>query len=378
MRMLFVTLGDASDVASWSGTNFYMRRALERAGAELVTVSPLTSRLEVPFRAAAKVATAVTRHRFLAEREPWLLRDCARQIESKAARAGVDLVFSSSSLPVTFLDGALPTAFWTDATFAATAGYYPELSRVSRRSLSLGHRMEATALARSRVAFYSSPWAARSAIADYGKDPAAVEVVPFGANIEDPGPVTRSVPDSRECTLLIVGKDWHRKGVDLATATAARLRNAGIAATLEVVGAAPAAPDRLPPWVHLHGALDKSRPDDVQKLDALYRRAAFFILPSRADCTPVVLAEAQAYGLPVVASDTGGISSMVGPGSGEAFDLPGFPEAAAAFVSSVWSDPVAYSRMSRSARTAFTTRFNWDTAARTVLAVLEAALRGSG
>ncbi len=59
------------------------------------------------------------------------------------------------------------------------------------------------------------------------------------------------------------------------------------------------------------GYLDKSRPKHAARLRALYAAAHLFVLPTRADCTPMVLAEAGAHGTPVLVTDTGGVGSLV-------------------------------------------------------------------
>lgn len=53
--------------------------------------------------------------------------------------------------------------------------------------------------------------------------------------------------------------------------------------------------------------LDKNRPKDAARLSALYAEAHLLLLPSRADCTLTVIAEAMAHGTPVLATDVGGI-----------------------------------------------------------------------
>jgi glycosyltransferase involved in cell wall biosynthesis len=92
----------------------------------------------------------------------------------------------------------------------------------------------------------------------------------------------------------------------------------------------------------------------------------------------MVLGEAQAYSLPVVATDTGGIGSMVAPSSGATFRLEAFTEDAAAFVARAWADPALYADLSRNSRAVFDDRHNWAAAARTVVGSLEAALQSKG
>ena len=80
----------------------------------------------------------------------------------------------------------------------------------------------------------------------------------------------------------------------------------------------------------VHGVLDKDNPEGARTLREMYERACFFLLPSRAECTPIVLAEAAAYGLPVVASATGGMAAMLREErSGYLVDLADFAVTAA-------------------------------------------------
>ena len=64
----------------------------------------------------------------------------------------------------------------------------------------------------------------------YGVDPARVRLIPFGANIDDPGrdpaEQRRLNPGRQQFDLLFVGKDWARKG-DVAVAVARRCSSVG-------------------------------------------------------------------------------------------------------------------------------------------------------
>jgi glycosyltransferase involved in cell wall biosynthesis len=84
-------------------------------------------------------------------------------------------------------------------------------------------------------------------------------------------------------------------------------------------------------------------------LATIYRDARFLLLPHRLDNRPRVVAEAQANGLPVVASSYPGLVEAVGPG-GLLLD-PEAPDAAwVDAVARLWDGPEVYQRLVEAAR----------------------------
>lgn len=373
MRILMVSVEDVHDVRSWSGTPFHMLRALSDAGHEVVSASPLRQRLNTPLKGLQWARNVVGRTYYSRLREPVVLKGYARQVERQIAHYSPDLVLSPSSLPVSHLDTSVPVVTWTDATFAGLIDFNPTFTNLSPRYLKLGHRAEQECLERACLSVFSSGWAARTAVDSYGADPDRIAVVPYGANFT--GPVSRgsTAHTLGTCRLLIVGRGWMSKGVDLAVATAAALRERGVPAVLDVVGCSPPNEVQVPDFVTVHGSLEKDDEAASSKLYDLFRKASFFVLPTRADCTPIVLAEAQAYGVPVIVSDVGGVSSMLRPGvSGHVVGLDGFAESAATWIAAAWASGESYSLLSAGAKNVHKELLNWP---RAVDRLLEAVRR---
>jgi glycosyltransferase involved in cell wall biosynthesis len=140
-----------------------------------------------------------------------------------------------------------------------------------------------------------------------------VTAVVFGTNCDDLPARLPVKPAPAPLRLLWVGSQWGRKGGEIALASARMLRAAGVDVHLTLAGDVPAeiAPA---PWLQVAGYLDKRRPREAARLNALYASAHLFLLPTRADCTPMVLAEAGAHGTPVLVTDTGGVGSLVAEG----------------------------------------------------------------
>ena len=186
--------------------------------------------------------------------------------------------------------------------------------------------MEKTALQKSKLAIYSSEWAAQTAIEYYQADPAKVQVVPFGANIES-SKTLYEVKDLIElrplnpCKLLFIGVDWFRKGGDIALKVAQELNNLGLSTELTVIGSQPIVEGSLPSFVKPLGFISKSSREGQEKIHQLIGESHFLILPSLADCSPIVLCEANSLGVPCLSTKVGGIPTIIRTGlNGATFD----------------------------------------------------------
>jgi len=118
---------------------------------------------------------------------------------------------------------------------------------------------------------------------------------------------------------LCVAQWLPRKGI--TTLVEAWNRSAWPQATLELIGETDADPaytaaveaiiKRAPPGaVVVRGVVSDA------ELQQAYASADFFVLPSRFEGYGMVYAEAMAYGLPIIACDTGPVPELVGPAAG--------------------------------------------------------------
>lgn len=380
MHLAYVTPFSLRNQNAYSGTSFFMARAIEGVVEQMTLVDDLREPWAFPLKVKQQLIRTLSRRDHHRDREPLTVRAYARQVARRRQALRPDVLFGPSTLPLAGLPPDVPFAFWPDATFAAMVDFYPEFTGLSRATLRNGHRMERAALHHCRLALYSSDWAAASAVNDYGTDPAKVKVVPYGANLEAP-PAAEAVarqiaarPPS-PCRLLFLGKDWARKGGPLAVQVAEHLSAQGLPTTLTVLGARPAEP--LPACVEVLGFVDKATPAGQALLERTLAATHFMIVPSRADCTPIVFCEAAAYGIPCLSTTVGGIPSVVQHGrTGGLFALGTPASAYAAFVQACLAEPGRYAALAAAARRDYETRLNWATAAAAVRDLLAEALHG--
>jgi glycosyltransferase involved in cell wall biosynthesis len=156
---------------------------------------------------------------------------------------------------------------------------------------------------------YSSLWAADFASNYYHKPINDVFVAKFGANITPLEKIDINYKDkSIEFNILFLGVDWYRKGGEKVVAVYNSLKNKGYPVTLTICGSNPNIKDEN---ITIFPFLDKNKKEDRKILQDIMLRTHLMLLPTEADCSPIVLNEAAAFGIPVIATDTGGIASQV-------------------------------------------------------------------
>lgn len=380
VKIGYVTTYDAQDINNWSGLGFFIAGSLAASGVDVEFVGPLPRPQSLPLLARRSFHRFLARGTYLWERSASVGRHYAREIVSRLESLEIDAVLSPGTIPVALLDISQPVVFWTDATFAAMRGFYPDFSGLANVSIREGERMEREAIDRAGLALYASDWAAASAIEDYGADPAKVKVVPFGANLErevDLEEVAQAIlarPIDR-CRLLFVGIDWKRKGGDVAVAVTRELNRAGIPTELVVAGSNFPIPADVRPFVTFCGFIDKGSASGRDQLESLFKTSHFLIHPARAECYGVVLCEANAYGVPCLATRVGGIPTIVRDGlNGLMFEPDADPSDFVERIRPLMQGSEAYRRLAHTSYAEYRTRLNWAASGARVRSMIERLL----
>ncbi len=199
-----------------------------------------------------------------------------------------------------------------------------------------------------------------------GLDSTKLKILPRGLDTESFHPSRRDSAfferfgaHNGEVRLLYVGRVSREKDLDLLAAAYRRLREEGLPVQLFVVGHGP-----------YSEAFAKSLPEAFftgylkgTELATAYASADIFVFPSTTDTFGNVILEAQACGLPVVVSDSGGPKELVEEkGNGlitKSHDVEDFARAIRVLV----TNSELREQMSRSARNSVTDR-SWPNAFR--------------
>jgi glycosyltransferase involved in cell wall biosynthesis len=165
--------------------------------------------------------------------------------------------------------------------------------------------------------------------------------------------------------FLFVGRHVYQKGIDVLLEAAALVRSrTGEPFLLELAGDGPDRP-RLERKAQALGVSDRirflgtlSRPDLLHA----YGSATVFVLPSRFEGFPLVILEAWAAGLPVIATEVGGVPDLCN--SGNAILVPSdHPKPLADAMISLARDPARRESLGSAGRSLVEERYTWDTIA---------------
>ena len=384
MRIAFLTANDPKNKKSWSGIHYYMAKALERHVGEVIYLGPVQEYFFV--RGILKLIRILFKllglKKYNSSYSSLLSRYYSYIFTHKLSETNVDLVFAPvASTEIAFLKTQIPLVYLSDATFKLLAEYYPGLSGMSKISAFEGNYLEKLAINKADVCIFSSKWALDSAIKDYGANPQTTFFIPFGANIDThPNKEIinhKLINASKKCTLLFIAKEWERKGGEITIETLNELIAMGLNTELIVCGCQP--PQKTNGVnLTIYPFLNKNRPEDYNRFLKILKFSNYLLLPTRADCTPIVFCEANAYGIPVITTNTGGISSIIKNGkNGYVLPADATGRDYANVIYNNFSNREDYYKLVYSTRECYDDLLNWDSWALCFKKIIESTLKSN-
>lgn len=377
MKLAYATTFDARDVINWSGTPFHMAKGFEQQGVPIEYIGNLSRKLPPFFKLKQFCKKTACGQRESPRFNVTVAKHYSKQVAERLQNCDVDAIISPLINPICYLESKKPVVLWTDGLYASLLGFYPGFSSHSATSVEQGNIITRACLAHCDLAIFSSDWAARTALEIYGASKDKVKVVPFGANMN----CTHSVSDIRDMVktrsrdkvkLLFLGKHWHRKGGDIVFNVAKALHAAGQAVELNFVGCHPPTGVEIPSYIKCHGFISKRTPEGLQKISDLLSQSHFLFLPSRAEACAIAFCEASAFGLPVLSSYVGGISTVVKNNiNGMTFGLDAEPHVYCDYIMNLMHDYSRYEELALSSFHEFQTRLNWGAATNSVKQLIQ-------
>lgn len=376
MNISYITTYDASDVHNWSGTGFYIAEALKQQDHYLDFIGNLRTNPGLKLKLKSLFYNRIIKEKFDLERDPLMAENYNKRI-LKSLKPGTDVIFSPGSIPISLLETKIPKVFYTDATFAGMVGFYESFSNFCSETIKYGNYLEQKALESADIIIYSSQWAAETAVENYNVNPNKIKVVPFGANIESRRELVDikkivSAKSATECHLLFLAVDWRRKGGEMAVKIAENLNKRGIKTILHIAGIKDLPLKELPDFIINHGFISKANNEGREKINALFAKCHFLLLPTIADCTPIVYSEANSFGLPCISTKVGGIPTILKDDiNGKLFSVTDDENAYASYIEDTFTNSERYKQLSYSSFNEYAERLNWNSAGKAISTLLK-------
>jgi glycosyltransferase involved in cell wall biosynthesis len=357
MKVLFVAYHDPYDIDASSGTDYHYLQAIKKFGFTVKTIGPFPVRPVWPERILIRLYQRTSK-RYMK------YSFTAARVASNATNQAVnewkpDVVFTVFPPPLVFYHGSAPSIIRIDSTYFGMESIYPLYGPVALR---LTMWQEKRAFQKSSVVITHSTWS-KNVLIDSYKVPAdrievysQVSTLPSGA-IPKKVDIPKWKALDGPIRLLLVGRDYRRKGVDIAMEVVHKLNEMGIRSELTVCGLQ----GKSDEFVHFVGPYKKSDPNELEQYVSLHRQAHFLIHPARFEAAGIVPGETAAFGTPTITNDAGGLATTVMNGeSGIVLPRCSPAEAYVTVINQLCSQPQAYFDLCQRTRNRYERELNWE------------------
>lgn len=348
MRIVFLITQNPNSLRDWSGTTFYIYQALRKHHTvHLIGVGILENSIQY-------ISNNFTESKRLDCYSAVLANICSERINRLDE---VDLVFFGDIYLNGLLKISIPSIVYTDSMFAINNSQRPSKDQFFVKRLK---SLEASFFKKSDFAVFSSQWINKKAIGLYNLNYNKTQVIEFGANLPHPENYQAEI-DTSICHIIFIGREWTRKGGNITFEAIRILQNQGFPCKMTFIGCTPPPNESLPENTEIIPFLDKSKPEELERLCSILYDAHFLLLPTRFEPFGIVFAEASAYGVPSIATNVGGTSQAIREGkNGFLLPLEAGAEEYANKIKEVFADKESYYQLRRTSRKEYETRLNWD------------------
>ena len=310
----FITATNPKDKRSWSGTHNKMYESLLNEFDEVYLFGPIKKSriLSNTLRIFDGIQLKLFSKRYNKQHNIISSKFYAFKINAKLKNKKIDVLFApAASTEIAYLKTSIPICYLSDTSFSQINDYYKSFSSISSLSIKESNLIEKKAITKSTTQVYSSNWAAEYVINNYNANKSNVFTVSFGANINFiPTESDIKKEFNKTINFLFLAADWERKGGDIVLEVFDILINKGYDITLSICGCNP--PNQITnPKIKITPFLNKNRDEDNNYFFKILYQTHLMFIPTRADCTPIVFCEANAFGIPVITTNTGGVSSII-------------------------------------------------------------------
>jgi glycosyltransferase involved in cell wall biosynthesis len=362
IKFAYLSAEDPKNKKVWSGTHYSIYNALQSIG-EVSILGPYEPKARVFIsKVLNQIYLKCFNKRISYRHSKFVSKGYASYFNEKLKCQSFDFIIApAASCEIAYLETKTPIIYITDGTFAGCLGYHKSLTNLTSKSIEEGNLIEQLAITKSKTIIVSSQWAADSVKKDYKKTESDVKIIPYGANFEKtPGNNELNFDTPKTWKLFFVGVYWEAKGGDIAYNAFKILIDKGYDVELTILGCIPP-DDYKHPKMKVIPFIDKNSAEGQQEMKDIYKQQHFLTLPTRFDCTPIVINEASAFGIPSLVANSGGVAGHL-KNSENGFLLP-YEDKGIGYASKIEeliNNPDSYFNLRKKTRSLYEQQLNWQ------------------
>ncbi len=355
-KVLFVAYHDPTVMDLASGSDYFHYKAICDFGFDVKVIGPFNERPVLVERLAVRLYQRTgKRYPKFKMTTAWV---ASRETNRAVREWKPDAVFTIVPFPLIFYTGNSPSIYRLDTTFYGVEENWPTFGKLG---LWVSMWQEKRAYQHCARVITTSEWSRNILIGNYGLPADQVRVYPMPSALPlESIPEKIDIPTWKALAgtlrLLLVGRDYRRKGIDIAMEVTRNLNEAGVPTELTVCGAQ----GESNQMIKFVGPFKKNDPDELEKYISLYRRAHLLIHPAYFEAAGIVPGEAAAFGTPTITNDTGGLATTVKDGvSGYVLPHASPAEVYVEKIKEIVADPQTYYHVCRTSRERYDQELNW-------------------
>jgi len=375
MKMLYVANQYSPlDHNAGSGTDYDLCQAFLSHGVDVEIVGPFVDQPSLLERAYHSYIHPFFTKRGGVKYSSAFIRAAGEEVNRAVEQVRPDVICAYFAAPLVNVKPVVPIVYLLDTTLKGSQDQRHFFSRVEYlRMLS----WERKVIRKSARVITWSQWSAQI-LHDYYKVPRErISFFPRPTALPSehvPAKIPVTPADFSTIKLLLVGREYERKGVDIALQLVELLNQAGMETVLHIVGLKGRDSSR----VKYFGAYKKTVAAEMEAYVGHYRWAHFLVHPARFEAAGIVPAEAAAFGVPTITNAAGGLATTVQDGvSGVVLPRNSPAEEYRKAISYYREHPEEYNLLRISTRKRYDLELNWDSAGKKIYEVVRDAVEES-
>jgi glycosyltransferase involved in cell wall biosynthesis len=361
MKIIYASEHSRDDINAFSGIPFHMSRAFDEAVDHIEYIqTPLYDLNLVKSKDKKGIEE---------------LKNIGQLLSQILENKDADAVVCQGSSMIPFLKTDKLVILWHDSTWLGLTNMDFQDFKMTYPTL---YEWDYRVLERCDVICFAAEWLRDQTLTYYDISPKKVHVIPFGANLtptlgEDVDKLIKQRSNSR-CQVTFLGVNWQRKGLMLAYEVMIGLRAQGIPTTMNVIGCE--VPTDFPSDFHEdedvrnYGFLSKDRSSQRALLQEILRNSHFLLHPANFECFGIALAEANAFGVPAIATNNHGPKTIIRDGyNGKLFERSEYVAKAVDFIKYQMEEYEDYRKLASTAFLYQRNYLNWSTGVQRIKAI---------